>query len=64
MDSKGKRVMTFFKSQLLRWGKEVRTVLANLAKEPEVDPCLAVILTMMVFFNPFRPEHASMRSYH
>ena len=51
MESKGKRVMTFFQSQLLRWGKEVRTVLANLAKEPEVDPCLAVVLTMMAFFH-------------
>ena len=51
MESKGKRVMTFFQSQLLCWGKEVRTVLANLAKEPELDPCLAVVLTMMAFFH-------------
>uniref|UniRef100_UPI003AAB2257 uncharacterized protein n=1 Tax=Centroberyx gerrardi TaxID=166262 RepID=UPI003AAB2257 len=46
---KGRR---FFKAQLLRWSKEVRTVLADIERESgDVDPGLAAILVMMAFFK-------------
>ncbi|XP_048856979.1 uncharacterized protein LOC125724070 isoform X2 [Brienomyrus brachyistius] len=49
---KGRRVLQFFKGQLLRWKKEVRTVLADLERQPEdVDLSLALILVMMAFFK-------------
>ncbi|KAK7157098.1 hypothetical protein R3I94_006995 [Phoxinus phoxinus] len=45
-------VLHFFKSQLMRWRKEVRTVLADTERASEdVDPGLAAILVMMAFFK-------------
>ncbi|CAM4278654.1 unnamed protein product [Leuciscus chuanchicus] len=52
ISGKGRRVLHFFKSQLMRWRKEVRTVLADTERVFEdVDPGLAAILVMMAFFK-------------
>uniref|UniRef100_A0A3B3RGX0 Uncharacterized protein n=1 Tax=Paramormyrops kingsleyae TaxID=1676925 RepID=A0A3B3RGX0_9TELE len=49
---KRRRVLQFFKGQLLRWKKEVRIVLADLERQPEdVDLSLALTLVMMAFFK-------------
>ncbi|CAM4512269.1 unnamed protein product [Leuciscus chuanchicus] len=52
ISGKGRRVLHFFKSQLMRWRKEVRTLLADTERVSEdVDPGLAAILVMMAFFK-------------
>ncbi|XP_067283842.1 uncharacterized protein [Pseudorasbora parva] len=52
ISGKGRRVLHFFRSQLMRWRKEVRTVLADTERVAEdVDPGLAAILVMMAFFK-------------
>jgi len=52
ISGKGRRVLHFFKSQLMRWRKEVKTVLAETERVSEgVDPGLAAILVMMAFFK-------------
>lgn len=50
---KGRRVLQFFKTQLLRWTKEVKTVLADIERlqGENMDSTIAVILLMMTFFK-------------
>ncbi|KAK7149155.1 hypothetical protein R3I94_008687 [Phoxinus phoxinus] len=50
---KGRRVLQFFKTQLLRWTKEVKTVLADIERlqGENMDSTIAVILLMMTFFR-------------
>ncbi|XP_052009949.1 uncharacterized protein LOC127662700 [Xyrauchen texanus] len=50
---KGRRVLQFFKTQFLRWTKEVKTVLADIERlqGENMDSTIAVILLMMTFFR-------------
>ncbi|XP_041824837.1 uncharacterized protein LOC121629269 [Melanotaenia boesemani] len=49
---KGERVLKYFKSQLLRWKKDVKMVLSCLERqEEEVDPGLAATLIMVAHFQ-------------
>lgn len=50
---KGRRVLQFFKTQLLRWTKDVKTILANIERlQGEImDSTIAVSLLMMTFFR-------------
>lgn len=49
---KGKRVLKYFKSQLLKWKKEVKTVLYSLDRQmKDMDPGLAAILVMIAYFK-------------
>ncbi|KAL0150084.1 hypothetical protein M9458_054609 [Cirrhinus mrigala] len=50
--SKGKRLLHYFKSQLLKWKKEVKTVLYSIENQMEdVDPGLAAIILMIAYFK-------------
>uniref|UniRef100_A0A672J7H0 Uncharacterized protein n=1 Tax=Salarias fasciatus TaxID=181472 RepID=A0A672J7H0_SALFA len=50
--AKGSRVLKYFKSQLLKWKKEVKTVLQHLQRQMEdVDLGLASILVMIAHFK-------------
>lgn len=52
LPGKGRRILQFFKSQLLKWKKEVKMVLSSLEKEMEdVNPGLAAILVLMSYFK-------------
>ncbi|KAI4899942.1 hypothetical protein NFI96_032086, partial [Prochilodus magdalenae] len=49
---KGKRVLEYFKSQLLKWKKEVKTVLYHIERHMGcVDLGLAAILVMIAYFK-------------
>uniref|UniRef100_A0A3B3QPE7 Uncharacterized protein n=1 Tax=Paramormyrops kingsleyae TaxID=1676925 RepID=A0A3B3QPE7_9TELE len=49
---KSKRVLQYFKSQLLKWKKDVKTVLYGLDQQMEdVDSGLAAILVMIAYFK-------------
>lgn len=52
LPKKGERVLKYFKSQLLRWKKDVKMVLSCLeTQEEEVDPGLAATLIMVAHFQ-------------
>uniref|UniRef100_A0A8D0CSK2 Uncharacterized protein n=1 Tax=Sander lucioperca TaxID=283035 RepID=A0A8D0CSK2_SANLU len=52
LSGKGKRVLQYFKSQALKWKKEVRTVLCHLERHfEEVDPGLPAMLVLMAYFG-------------
>ncbi|XP_068433920.1 uncharacterized protein [Clinocottus analis] len=49
---KGKRVLHYFKSQLLKWKQEVKMVLHGLEQQMEdIDTGLAAILSMIAYFK-------------
>ena len=49
---KEKRVLQYFKSQLLKWKKDVKMVLSCLERQvEEMDPGLAAILVMVAYFQ-------------
>uniref|UniRef100_A0A8C2BC44 Uncharacterized protein n=1 Tax=Cyprinus carpio TaxID=7962 RepID=A0A8C2BC44_CYPCA len=53
LNTKGKKVLHFFESQLSRWKKDVRTVLKdiNQASKEDVDYGVASIITTMAYFK-------------
>uniref|UniRef100_A0A8C9XE83 Uncharacterized protein n=1 Tax=Sander lucioperca TaxID=283035 RepID=A0A8C9XE83_SANLU len=52
LSGKGKRMLQYFKSQALKWKKEVRTVLCHLERHfEEVDPGLPAMLVLMAYFR-------------
>ncbi|XDV33478.1 hypothetical protein PO909_003877 [Leuciscus waleckii] len=49
---KGKRVLQYFNSQLLKWNKEVKAVLHGIERQMEdMDPGLSAIVVMIAYFK-------------
>lgn len=49
---KGKRVLQYFSSQLLKWNKEVKAVLHGIERQVEdMDPGLSAIVVMIAYFK-------------
>ncbi|KAG5280377.1 hypothetical protein AALO_G00088410 [Alosa alosa] len=52
LKTKGKRLLNFFKSQLMKWSASVKTVLSSLEAQTEtINPGLASILVLMAQFK-------------
>lgn len=51
LDSKGKKLLHFFQSQLLRWTKDVRTVLKDIDSVGNINHGVASLLVTMAYFK-------------